>query len=217
MVDAVARQLIKSLPGSIEFDELVSYGREGLLFAARRFDPSHEVPFRAYAHYRVRGAMIDGVRKSSELPRRTYEKLRLLSAADQYGEHAAADVLSSAPPPGEAAKDAQRALDDHLARMATAMAMGMVGKAGVGEEGEPTNVAVAESPEIALETAQLRALLREAVEQLPEQEAELVRRHYFEGERFDNVAKDLGLSKSWASRLHTRAVGRLTKRLKQKV
>jgi len=41
----------------------------------------------------------------------------------------------------------------------------------------------------------------------------LIRRHYLEGERFDHVAAELGLSKSWASRLHTRAIGRLTKRL----
>ena len=43
--------------------------------------------------------------------------------------------------------------------------------------------------------------------------AVLIRRHYLEGERFDQVAAELGLSKSWASRLHTRAIGRLTKRL----
>jgi RNA polymerase sigma factor for flagellar operon FliA len=47
-----------------------------------------------------------------------------------------------------------------------------------------------------------------------EDERELVRRHYLEGERFDHVAASLGLSKSWGSRLHTRAVARLTKRLR---
>ena len=57
-------------------------------------------------------------------------------------------------------------------------------------------------------------MVRRAIGDLPEQEAELVRRHYLEGERFDLVAKDLGLSKSWASRLHTRAIVRLTKRLR---
>jgi RNA polymerase sigma factor for flagellar operon FliA len=49
---------------------------------------------------------------------------------------------------------------------------------------------------------------------LPENEAVLVRRHYLEGERFDHVAKELGLSKSWASRLHTRAIKRLTEALR---
>jgi RNA polymerase sigma factor for flagellar operon FliA len=45
-------------------------------------------------------------------------------------------------------------------------------------------------------------------------EAELVRRHYLQGERFDHVAQQLGLSKSWASRLHTRAIRRLSRRLR---
>jgi RNA polymerase sigma factor for flagellar operon FliA len=54
-----------------------------------------------------------------------------------------------------------------------------------------------------------------AIEDLPEDEATLIRRHYFNGERFDHVAGELGLSKSWASRLHTRAVRRLSKRLNQ--
>jgi RNA polymerase sigma factor for flagellar operon FliA len=52
------------------------------------------------------------------------------------------------------------------------------------------------------------------MDDLPTAESELVRRHYLNGERFDHVAEELGLSKSWASRLHTRALGRLAKRLK---
>ena len=57
-------------------------------------------------------------------------------------------------------------------------------------------------------------MVREAISELPADESELVRRHYLENERFDHVATELGLSKSWASRLHTRAIGRLAKRLK---
>ncbi len=57
-------------------------------------------------------------------------------------------------------------------------------------------------------------MLRDAIAELPEQEAMLVRRHYIEGDRFDQVAAELGLSKSWASRLHTRAIQKLTKRLR---
>lgn len=60
--------------------------------------------------------------------------------------------------------------------------------------------------------AELGQLARELVDSLPRRERELVRRHYFEGERFDHVARDLGLSKSWASRIHTRAIQRLQRR-----
>jgi RNA polymerase sigma factor for flagellar operon FliA len=206
--------LAYSLGRRSEFEELRSYGQEGLLLAARRFDPSQEVPFRAYATYRVRGAMIDGIRKSAQLPRRVHEKLRMINAADSYSESATPDATAEAAAGGTRA-DAQRRLDDHLARMATAMAAGMVARTAIGEDGELTGVSNERSPEEALEHEQLRALLKAQVDELPEQEAELVRRHYFEGERFDHVAAELGLSKSWASRLHTRAIGRLTKRLRQ--
>jgi RNA polymerase sigma factor FliA len=54
-----------------------------------------------------------------------------------------------------------------------------------------------------------------AIAQLPDEEAALVRRHYVEGERFDHVAQSLGLSKSWASRLHSRAMQRLAKRFRE--
>jgi RNA polymerase sigma factor for flagellar operon FliA len=136
----------------------------------------------------------------------------MLSAAESYSESAAPELLGVPPEPGSRA-DAQRMLDDHMARMATAMAIGLVGTPAYADGGELT-VADTTSPEEQLELQQLLHMLREQIAELPEQEAELVRRHYFEGERFDHVAKELGLSKSWASRLHTRAVGRLTKRMR---
>ena len=84
----------------------------------------------------------------------------------------------------------------------------------IGDEGEPSAVDRGVSPEEAVAQAELRKMVIEALEELPSDERELVRRHYLEGERFDHVAASLGLSKSWGSRLHTRAVARLTKRLR---
>ena len=62
--------------------------------------------------------------------------------------------------------------------------------------------------------AELRAVVERAVAELPPQERALVQGHYFEGRRFDEVSAELGLSKSWGSRLHSRAVARLTERLR---
>ena len=120
-------------------------------------------------------------------------------------------------PPGEVPVDAQRRLDDPLAAMATAMAMGLLATPVMGEDGSLTAQAPGASPEEASEVEQLRGIVRGAIAELPEREAELIRRHYLEGDRFDHVAAELGLSKSWASRLHTRAIERLTKRLAQLV
>jgi len=214
LVDIIARQVRKTIGQGLEVDELVSFGREGLLDAARRFDPARGVPFRAYANFRVRGAIVDGVRSIARLPRRAHERLRALDAASRVSEGAAEDVLGSAPR-GDA-KDAERALDAHLAAMATAMAVGLVAEAASGEDGEPTPVDARSNPEEALGNAELLAVVRTAILDLPREEQELVRRHYLEGERFDRVAADLGLSKSWASRLHTRAVQRLAGKLRER-
>lgn len=213
LVDIIARQILRTLGGVAELDELLSFGREGLWDAARRFDESRGVPFRGYANFRVRGAIIDGVRASSRLSRRTHERLNGLQAAARVSEGALED-LSAPRPPGTGTAEAEQALNDHLAAMATAMAAGLIAPTAYGDGGERTLVDPAHNPEQAYADAQLLTVIRSALSELPHEEGELVRRHYLEGMRFDHVAEELGLSKSWASRLHTRALTRLAKRLR---
>lgn len=214
LVDILARQIGRRFGEFVELDDLLSYGREGLLDAARRFDVARGVPFRAYANFRVRGAIIDGVRTMARVPRRVHERLGALAALARVSEGAIED-LQVAPPPGAQPADAERALADHLRSMATAMAMGLLAPTARDDDGEPIPVVDAETtPEEALGKAELMRLVTDAIAELPAQEAELLKRHYLHGDRFDLVAQELGLSKSWASRLHTRALGRLSKRLR---
>jgi len=212
LVDLIARQLARELGRSAELDDLRAMGHQGLLEAARRFDEGRGVTFRRFANYRVRGAMLDGVRKSAPLPRRAHARIRALEAALLVAETAAEDAGSSAI--AADARASEQKLTEHLADMATAMAVGLLATPAVGDEGEPSAVDTALSPEEAVAQAELRTIVIDALEELPSDERELVRRHYLEGERFDHVAASLGLSKSWGSRLHTRAVARLTKRLR---
>jgi RNA polymerase sigma factor FliA len=214
LVDLIARQLSRELGRSTEFDDLRSMGHQGLLEAARRFDEGRGVSFRRFANYRVRGAMLDGVRKSAPLPRRAHARVRALEAALLVAESAAEDSAPGALPTAPDARASDQKLTEHLADMATAMAIGLLATPAVGDEGEPSAVDAALSPEEAVAQAELRRLVMTAIDELPEDERALVRRHYIEGERFDQVAASLGLSKSWGSRLHTRAVARLTKRLR---
>jgi RNA polymerase sigma factor FliA len=213
LVDVVARQLQRSIGAAVELDDLSSFGREGLLDAARKFDTARGVPFRAYANFRVRGAMIDGVRAISQLPRRAHERLNGLSAALRASEGAADDTFSA---PSGAKAHADQALGEHLAAMATAIAVGLIAPTSVGEAGERVQVTTDDNPEEAVLRAQLLQAVTAALDDLSPEEATLIRRHYLEGERFDHVAQSLGLSKSWASRLHTRALHRLAKRFRDK-
>jgi RNA polymerase sigma factor for flagellar operon FliA len=214
LVDVIARQLARELGRSVELDDLRSMGQQGLLEAARRFDEGRGVSFRRFANYRVRGSMLDGIRKSAPLPRRAHARIRALEAALLVSEAAAEDAQPGALPVAADPKASDQKLTEHLADMATAMAMGLLATPAVGDEGELSALDTSMSPEDAVAQAELRELVVSALEDLPEDERALVRRHYLEGERFDQVAASLGLSKSWGSRLHTRAIARLTKRLR---
>ncbi len=213
LVGYVARQVRNAIGSQVPVEDLESFGREGLLDAARRFDPERGIPFRAYANLRIRGAVYDGVRRTMPLPRRVHERLRGLSAAREVSAGAAEGVYAAGSA-SAGADYADRVLGEHLASMATAMALGMISTPAIGDHGELVSVARDASPEQALGQQELMALVRSAIDELPREEAELVRRHYLGGERFDHVAAELGLSKSWASRLHTRAIDRLAKRLR---
>jgi RNA polymerase sigma factor FliA len=216
LVEVVARQMIREIGHAAELEDLRAMGHQGLLEASRRFDEGRGVSFRRFANYRVRGAMLDGIRKTAPLPRRAYARIRALEAALLVAEGAAEDAASSSAPLASDPVGADRRLTEHLSDMATAMALGLLAPTVAGEDGEPTVVDVAASPEEAMAQAELRQLIVDSLEHLSEDERTLVKRHYLDGERFDHVAASLGLSKSWASRLHTRAIARLTKRLRAK-
>src|SRR5438309_11308233 len=97
-------------------------GQQGLLEAARRFDEGRGVSFRRFANYRVRGSMLDGIRKSAPLPRRAHARIRALAAALLVSERAAADAPSGTLPADPGAAD-QR-LTGQLADMTAAMPVG---------------------------------------------------------------------------------------------
>jgi RNA polymerase sigma factor for flagellar operon FliA len=206
LVDAIAAHVLRTVGRTIELDDLVGAGREGLLDAARRFDTERGIPFGAYASFRVRGAVFDAVRQLSRLPRRAYERIAALEAAAQVSEGEAEHAFASAADTDP--KAARRALKEHLSSVALAAAIGMATEThGEVSDGD-------HSPEEALARAELMHIVRGAITELDADEEQIVRRHYIEGEHIEDIARDLEMSKSWASRLHTRAIGRLAKRLR---
>ncbi len=191
-------------------DELVSFGLEGLLAAARTFDPTLNVPFRRWANYRVRGAVLDGVRKSSLLPRSVYARLRAMEGANHAAEAAAED--GSAAPPATA-EDADARLGTYLAGIATAVAVGLLATPVDGTTGDSVDPTPAADDVIG--RAETMAAVREAVATLPEPERHIVQRHYFDDISLDDAAREVGLSKSWGSRLHGRAILAITRHMKR--
>jgi RNA polymerase sigma factor for flagellar operon FliA len=193
----------------VEPDDLISFGREGLLDAARRYDECRGVDFRVYAQFRVRGAVYDGVRRTSALPRGLYRKLCSLRA--QW--LASSGELIYAFSDGGANEQANDLLVDHLAGMAMAATLRLITEADEGHLSDSRDHHLCLDPEQQLVDAELRHQIETQLQMLDAEEREVLQRHYFEGERLEDIANYLDVSKSWASRLHTRALSRLGKRL----
>jgi RNA polymerase sigma factor for flagellar operon FliA len=192
----IAGRVRKELDLHCELDDLVAWGFQGLIEARARFDSSRGVQFGTFAHYRVRGAVIDGVRKMAYLSRRAHIARKVAEAADDLLEHEAATRAASP----EARADVQQtvqAIDDVLGKLTAAFVIASVGQ---------DDSASPEPADEQLIRADESVRVREAVAKLPEREAKVVRGLYFEGRLLDDVAKELGVSKSWASRIHTKAL-----------
>jgi RNA polymerase sigma factor for flagellar operon FliA len=212
LVDGIAGTLARKLGTRVERDDLVAAGREGLLDAARRFDASRSVPFGAYATYRIRGAIIDWVRKSVAVPRRAHERLLALEAASEINEGEAGYAFRERTLPPSAAA-AEEHLADHLAAIAAAATLSVVAR-GERNVRELPEAAESDTPEEAYARAEFFAYVKGVIEGLPEEAGTIVRRHYLDGERLEDIARDLSVSKSWVSRLLTRTTARLARRLR---
>jgi RNA polymerase sigma factor for flagellar operon FliA len=197
LVKGLAGKLRNELGLASETEDLVAAGYQGLVEAHARFDATRGVQFTTFAYYRIRGAMIDYVRKSANLSRRAYEKVRLAESADRVGEGVA--EMRAADPAARADTAATvAAIDDGLAKLTMGFALAYA------EQSEPEP-----SPEEALIEKDVALRLRHAVAGLDEKERALLEGHYFDGRRFDEVAAELGISKSWASRVHAKALEKL--------
>ncbi|MGF1467266.1 MAG: sigma-70 family RNA polymerase sigma factor [Sandaracinaceae bacterium] len=202
LVRRLAAQVKAQLELPTEVEELAAYGFQGLLEARARFDPTRGVPFAAFAHYRVRGAILDGVRRMAYLPRKVHARRRAAEALDHVAEEVG--ERRAVAPQGPAAAGARAALtaaDQVLGRASAAFLLSAVGQAPEEDDGAtPESVAV---------SGQLRERVRAALGALPPRERALVEGHYFQERTLEEVGATLGISKSWASRLHSRALARL--------
>src|ERR1051325_4263719 len=114
LVQSLARKRKKQITARVDFDDLVGYGSKGLIEAAERFDPSHGVAFTTFAYYRIRGAMLDGVRTMGWYSRADYARYRaeeraneyLRNQADREGAAAASTVREGGPAPAADEKEA---------------------------------------------------------------------------------------------------------------
>lgn len=191
----------------VEFEELVALANIGLAEAAHRYDPARGVPFGAFAWYRVQGAVIDGLRKLTSLPRRTWAQLVALRAASEYLEHRVERDVGAVQrgAPAASGADALAAAKSALAAIRTMYVTSLEAMKATGAE-PAVDAAPADEQ---LDTARAGSRLRAAIDRLPARERQLMTMHYWEGKNLLEAGVALGISKSWACRLHAQAVERL--------
>lgn len=206
LVAMVARQTRRQFGTYVRLEDLEGTGREALVVAARTFASDRGVTFRNWAFIRIRGAMLDALRTEGGVPKRVYQKLRAMQAADHVHEIALEENAAAPPATPEAADER---LGSELATSAMAMALNFLhiqkgdALAKARDDGD--------SPEDAVSRAEILAKVRAAIDQLPDAERSLLTRHYYEEVSLEQAGKDLGLSKSWASRLHARGLEAIAK------
>lgn len=185
MVYGVASRLRRELSLVGELDDLIAFGFRGLIEAQHRFDPTRGVRFQTFAYHRVRGAMLDGVRKMAHVPRRAHERFQRVDVDESR--------LTAAP----------SALDKAFTRISATLTTASVLSGDLAEE----------SPEALLLKHESITRLLAALPRLSSRHRALVRGYYFEGRSIDAIAHELGISRSWASRLHTQALRQLRRAL----
>ena len=212
LAQRAARSIFPRVKAHVEFDELVALASPGLAEAAQRYDPDRGASFNTYAWYRVQGAVIDGLRKMTTLPRREWAKLVALRAASEYleqrGERDAGAAQRGVPPASGA--DALTAMKDAMSAIRTMYVVSLeaMTDGGFDPAAEPTT-----SVDDKIDTTRLAHRLAKAFAALPDRQRNLMRLHYWEGKNLLEAGAELGMSKSWASRMHAQAVERLRKLL----
>ncbi len=212
LVKSICSKVYRKVGRYVEMDDLIGFGTTGLLEAADRFDENAGTAFSTFAYYRIRGAVYDGLRSMGHIPRGEYDKLRAARRADEYLESLGRqDAAARAPGQGAApsTEDDLRSMYEAMAGAATVFVTSLDAQL---EEGKDF-ADFATSAEEKLALSQMRVELAVAIEALPERERHFIRKHYYDGKTLLDAGQELGLSKSWSSRLHARAVDLLKKQL----
>ncbi len=209
-VRSIAGKVKKTVAKEIEFEDLVEYGMIGLLEAADRYDPKYGANFMTFAYYRIRGAIYDGLRGMGWMSRSEYAKARFEERANEFLSELAQD--------GGEGQD-----DDHqvspFEHAVQDLASAVQGLAAVyittidGAEGAQLRDDRGPLAEENLGLEQARSLVRQTIKKLSEQERQLLEMYYYKDMSLQEVGEQLGLSKSWTSRLHARVIDKLHRML----
>ena len=209
-VESLARRMASTMPHSIDLGDLVQDGVIGLIDAARRFDEDRGIKFETFAERRVRGAMIDALRRDA-WPRGVRRVRRELEAARE----ALRRELGGEPTLADLAKRVgadQSRLERTIVRINTIESTSPIAHAeGLDSASLPAVLVPSEppAPDSLFEQSEMRDRVRAAMAKLPPRERRIVRLYYFAEATMKQIGEAIGVNESRVSQLHARAVQRL--------
>jgi RNA polymerase sigma factor for flagellar operon FliA len=209
-VEALARRMAATMPHSIDLGDLVQDGVIGLIDAAHRYDDSRGIKFETFAERRIRGAMIDALRKDA-WPRGVRRVRRELEAAREKLRARLGHEPSLADLATEVGSDEKR-LGRTIVRIATIESTSpFTASEHVGDEQLPAVLMPAEPerPDALYEQTEVRERVRKALATLPAREQRVIALYYYRDVTMKEIGHELGVNESRVSQLHARALRRL--------
>lgn len=214
LVKRIAQHLMGRLPPCVQTEDLMQAGMIGLLEAAKNFDSTKGASFETYASIRVRGSMLDEIRKGDWVPRSVHRNTRRIAEAQRRVENER----------GRDARDFEVAhmlnipLDEYHHMLQDTNGVRIFGFEDVGLTEESVAEGISDnspSPLDGLQYEDFRSTLLKGIDGLPEREKLVLMLYYDEELNLRQVGEILGVSESRASQIHSQAMLRLQSRLKE--
>ena len=200
LVRRIARRYGRVTGGALDVDDLISVGIMGLIQAHHNFDPSTGKPFRAYAEFRIRGAILDELRRVDPMSQPRRRKFRKFERAIAELAH----ELGRQPSEGELAEHLGVSLADLQTKRRDLQQIRFV--PADGPEIDDIRVDLAGSK---VDRSTLRLILTHAIEQLPERDQQVLGLYYFHDMKLREIGDILGVTEARVCQLHKAAVVKL--------
>ena len=218
LVKYVAGRVAVGLPQNVEQSDLVSYGIFGLIDAIDKFDPERGFKFETYAIARIKGAILDELRSIDWVPRSVRAKARAIEKA--YGK--LEGELHRAPSDAELATELEMTDDQLQTALGQISFIGLVALDEMlsgGDRGDSMTLGdtVASDPDkgpvAAFEVEEMRTILADAINRMPEREKVVLTLYYYESLTLAEIGSVLGVTESRVCQIHTKAVLQLRSRI----
>lgn len=214
LVKVVAGRLSMYLGKNVEFEDLVSYGIFGLIDAIDKFDLGKDVKFETYASLRIRGSILDQIRKMDWIPRTVRQKQKKIDDAIKTIEMRTGKNATDEDIAAELGVSDEELLDwQSQLKVTNVVSLNEYVEQGT----EPAMDAHCNShfiqPEDMVSQQELKQMLEEALALLTEKENKVVLMYYYEDMTLKEISQVLGVSESRVSQLHTKAIVKMRKRM----